>query len=161
EEALAVFAAAVLQFTPYERDRVMARTAVVRDSASWARLVLCRTPLILVPSFDESEAGSSAMRRGHRIVVPLGRADGHVESAVDVPRLVAEEAVRALAPDFAPGHARELARLARRSLTAYRRKLAVSPERRRPRWAQPEEAAAIVPLMLVGGWNENVPGDRD
>ena len=55
----------------------------------------------------------------------------------------------------------DLATLTRRSMMALRRKLAISPEIQRPAWAKPSEARALLPLMLAGGWNDQLAGDRN
>ena len=57
--------------------------------------------------------------------------------------------------------AEDLATLARRSLMALRRKLAINPEVQRPEWAKPAEARTLLPAMLVGGWNDTLAGDRE
>jgi hypothetical protein len=60
---------------------------------------------------------------------------------------------------FSLPEADELARLARRSLQAFRRKLA--PAFPPPQWAGPEAGPHLVPLLLAGAWDEGVEGDKE
>lgn len=161
DEALAVFSAALGQLPPEVRETYAARTAVVRDESAWQRLACATGPLILVPLFDSEAAVARAIRSGHKVVVPLGRSDAESHTTLTVPRLSREESLRALLAsgvDEVP--ARKLAALARRSLTSFRRKVALSPEVQQPPWARPAEARSLLPLMLAGGWGDASEGDR-
>ena len=118
-----------------------------RDRSSWSR---CST----------ARRQSRAVRSGHKVVVPLGRSDAGSHNTLAVPRLSREEALRALMAsgvDEVPAQPRGRWR---RSLTSFRRKVALSPEVQQPQWARPAEARALLPLMLVGGWADAAEGDR-
>jgi hypothetical protein len=56
--------------------------------------------------------------------------------------------------------ANELAGLARRSLTAFRRKLAQRSEVQQPPWARPAQAPDLLPILLAGAWSDAHEGDR-
>ncbi len=161
DEALAVFAAALEQLPPEEGVPNLSRAAVVRDLSAWHRLTTSDEPLILVQAFDSRDAIARATRTGHRVVVPLGRADSAAAATLTVPRLSREEAAKALvACGIAEDRAHDLAVLARRSLMSFRRKLALSPEVQRPEWARPSEAHPLLPAMLAGAWSDAMDGDR-
>jgi hypothetical protein len=120
EEALAVFAAAVYALPDAERERYLARTIVVRTRTALDHLAAMDANLLLVPLFDDSTAISRAVRRNHRVVVPVGTEQEETASTVVLPRLEIKEAERALtAGGVAQDRARELAALARRSLKAF------------------------------------------
>jgi hypothetical protein len=161
DEALAVFAATLRQLPSEEFILYLSRAIVVHTISAWYRITASDEPLILVPAFDNREAVTRATRTGHHVVIPLGRADSASANTIEIPRLSREGAVKALtAAGIHEEHARELATLARRSLTSFRRRLALSPEVQQPEWARPSEARALLPAMLTGGWNDSAEGDR-
>jgi hypothetical protein len=161
DEALAVFVAALQQLPAEIRAPHLSRAVIVRDVSAWHRLTASGEPLILVPAFDSRDAVARATRTGHRVVIPLGRADSSSATTLTIPRLYREEVVKALvAVGIAEGRARDLAALARRSLTSFRRKLALSPEVQQPEWARPAESRSLLPAMLAGAWSDSQEGDR-
>jgi hypothetical protein len=161
DEALAVFAAAVQQLPLDERVDHLSRALVVRDLSAWHRLTAAEAPLILAPVFDSRDAIARATRAGHQVLVTLGRADSASAATVTVPRLSRDEAAKALiAAGMSEDRARDLATLARRSLTSLRRKLAESPEVQQPAWARPSEARRLLPPMLAGAWSDGKEADR-
>ena len=160
EEALAVFTAAVLVLPEIERDRYLSRTVVARNRAAWDQLTASEASLVLVPRFDNAEAISRALNRSHRVVSVVHWTEEATPTTVIVPRLSVRAATRALSTHGIEGdQAQELAVLARRSLLALRRRLAVRPEFQRPAWARPDTVRTIIPLLLAGGWNESNAAD--
>lgn len=161
DEALAVFAASIQQFPSDERIACLSRAVVVDGVSGWNRLAPAGEPLVLVPTFDSPEAITRAVRLGHKVVVPLGRADPASDQTVKIPRLSRSEAEKILiACGIAANRARSLAVLARRSLKLYRRELALIPELHKPEWAHPAGADSLPPVMLAGSWNDAQEGDR-
>lgn len=162
EEALAVFAAALQQLPSEERDQQFSRAVVVRDVSAWDHLTGSQVSLTLLLDFGgDPDAVTRAARKGHRVVVPLGRCDSTSATTLSIPRISRREAAKALTDTgVAEDRARELAVLARRSLTSFRRKFALRPEVRQPRWADPPEARALLPALLAGQWDGSKNGDR-
>lgn len=161
EEALAVFAAALQKLPEEQRAAVLSRAVIVHDVEAWHRLTASDQPLLLILAFDNREALGRAARTGHKVVIPLGRADSTSAKTVEIPRLSREEALKAIvATGINEDRARDLAMLARRSLTSFRRKLALSAEVQQPEWARPANARSLLPVMLAGGWNDTIDGDR-
>jgi len=162
DEALAVLAAATGQLAGEERIRFLARAVVVRSVAAWERLATSAEPLILIPAFDARDALARATRTGHRVAVPLGRADSSSDTTLEVARLALEEAAKILvAGGMVEGQARTLAVLARRSLMSFRRKLAVRAEVQQPEWARPHVGRSLLPALLAGTWDDASEGDRE
>lgn len=160
QEALAVFAATLLHLPPEDRVTHFARAVVVHDAAAWNRLVRSEKSLVLIPTFDSRNLVARAIRNNHRVVLPLGRADNPSDGTTIIPRLSSQEAAGALvASGISEERANDLAILARRSLTAFRRKLGISPELQQPEWARPSEARRLLPAMLAGSWSDAVEGD--
>ena len=161
EEALAVFAAAVMTLPKAEQTVYLSRAVVVRNERAWNHTAAGADPLILVRDFDSPTAVGRAVRAGHRVLIPLGRGDSAYQNTVTLPPLSRGEAEKALvAAGLHADRARDLAALARRSLTAFRRKLAVSPEAQQPVWARPEHGPSLLPALLAGAWNDKMEGDR-
>ncbi len=162
EEALAFYAATLYELPTEERERCLAGSIVIDDLASWQQLVASGEPLLLARMFENRDTVASAVRQGHHVLVPLGKDDSISSQTVTLPRLhrdCAKEALIQMGID--DERSDDLATLARRSMMALRRKLAISPEVQRPAWAKPSEARALLPLMLAGGWNDQLAGDRD
>jgi hypothetical protein len=162
EEAVAFLAAALERLPLEERARYLARCIVVEDIASWRHLTSSGQPLILVPLLDERDAVARAVKQKHHVLIPIGRDEPTSSDTVIIPRLRRDPAKHALvAMGLSDEKADDLATLARRSLMALRRKLAISPEVQRPEWAKPAESRTLLPAMLVGGWNDTLAGDRE
>ena len=116
-----------------------------------------RALTVVVPSADFAEhlpAGSQ-----HRMIVPIpGSSQPEVVlEAADA--AVAAERLRAAGVDRDRAH--DLGSLARMSLMALRRNLAVNPELHRPRWATGPVAEALRRSLLLHGWDQNRDGDRE
>jgi len=162
EESVAVFAAALMQLPEDERLTYLARAAVATADVAWRDLADSGRPLILVPhGWNLGDDTVYAQRRGQRFVVPLGLADPRSTSAIAVPKSDLEKASAVLEKQ---GHgtqrARELAALARRSLSAFRRTTATHDLLRQPLWGRGQDARDLVPALLAGSWNEGKEGDR-
>ena len=111
---------------------------------------------VVVPSADFAEhlpAGSP-----HRMVVPV---PGSTEAEIVLDAVdggVVAERLRAVGVDF--GVAEEHGSLARISLPALRRCLAVRPELHRPAWAAGPIAQTLRRSVLLNIWNQSRDGDR-
>ncbi len=161
DEALAVFAAVLQKLPEEERIIFLSRVVLVYDFSAWLRLISSDESLVLIPVFDSRDVLGRAVRNGHQVVIPLGRADSKSRNTLSIPRLSKEEAAKALIDiGMAEKQAQDLAKLARRSIQSFRRKLAISPEVQQPEWARPAEASSLLVPMLVGSWNDSIEGDR-
>jgi excisionase family DNA binding protein len=156
EESLA-FLYASLESIP----EILQRVVVVDDPEAWQRVVLSRTPLILVPLFEAPAEIAEALQRGHYVVVPASEADV-VRGAklVELPKVgrdAADAILRETFPDL--DHRQAMVALARRSMPAMMRRISREPRLLAPEWARDTTVASIVaPLSLVLRWS-NVEGD--
>lgn len=158
DEAVAVLAAVLRRLPEAEQHEL--RAVVTLTSSAWQQLEISREPLILIPLFDLRSI-TLAVRNGHHVLVPLGRGDSRSPRAVPVPPIDAVPAEKVLLEmGVTENRARDLARLAHRSTTAFRRHIAVTPELQQPGWAEPNAARALVPALLAGKWDETKEGDR-
>jgi len=161
EEAIAFFAAVIGDLPDEERCRSEARALVTGTASAWEQVALSRDALILLPlTLPTSIVG--AERNGHRVVLPLSAADVSSRPALSIGPIdrmvVAAELARL---GVAEREAETLARLARRSMMAFRRGRGVAPELYQPLWSEPAHGVLLARVMLVGAWDEKREGDRE
>lgn len=144
-----------------ERDgdgQFLARLALVDDLASWRRLLESPSPLILV-ALDPGFATEVPPECKHTILVPTV---AHGDADISLAKLDASKISKALRDSgFQPQEQTdELGRLARRSLTALRRRLAKKSSLVHPPWADSPTTRAIRAILMLGSWADNKDGDR-
>jgi len=134
----------------------------VRDYSAWYRLTAFDDSLILLPLFDSRDVIARALRNGHHVILPLGRADSAAATTISIPRLPREEVEKYLiSHEYTEDQARKLALTEYRSFTSFRRQLAISPEVQQPEWILPEHARSLLPALLAGMWNDSHEGDKN
>ncbi len=152
----------VVAFAQSEADEgrgdLLSRTVVVDDLAALRRLAERQRPLVLILS-DPSLANDLAPDNKHQVIVPL--AESH-DVDLRLGRLDAGRVASALV-DLGQSQrdSEQGGRLARRSLTALRRKLAVNPALHRPPWAAPPTSREVRSILLVGAWRDDIEHDRE
>ncbi len=132
------------------------RTIVVTDETAWQRLVESTVPLILIPEFDSDPDLAAAVNGGHRVVLIAEPDDvilgGKAIELAKIDRVAAREALKAVVSDW--DEAEAMVALARRSMAALIRSIALEPRFRRPDWvASAETAGTLAPLVLAGEWS--------
>lgn len=161
EETVALIAAAIQSLGPEERIAVLARTVLARDADALTQLAGSGEPVVIVCGFAPGDLALRAVRGGHRVLIPRVRGEG-VTGTLTLPRPHREAASNALeAMGLAHDRARDLGGLARRSVLALRRRLATSAAVGQPAWASPEVGPGLLPILLLGGLNDQVEGDRE
>lgn len=135
---------------------LLSRVVFVDSLETWRRLRDCPRPLVMVPvTADIVEEINS--RTHHHIVVPVLGDDGDlVLQPVDAQ--AAAEALGATGVDEI--RASEVGALARLSLLAARRRIAVKRELHRPEWADAPVDRLVRRIVLIGRFNERSEGDR-
>ena len=165
EEALAVICASLIGdgSDGDDVDDLRARALVVSRAGTWDRLVDSGRGLVLVADFDDADLGS-ALRKGHHVVVPVGREARLGAGDIEIPPLDRHTATEILIAEPA-GIERDLAGRyaahAGRNILSLRRTLAINPAFEKPSWSQGAEGCRLVPLVLAGSWSEDVEGDRE
>lgn len=140
------------------QEDLLCRTIVVTDAAAWQRLVESSVPLVLVPLFAGDTDLASAVNRGHRVVL-IAEPDVVVRGGKGIElrkidRIAAREALKATGSDL--DEAERMVALARRSMAALIRSIALEPRVRRPDWVtKTEQAAVLAPLVLAGSWSDH------
>jgi len=160
EEALAFIAAAFERLPKLERDALFTCTLIVYSADAWSQMVLSTQPLVLLPTFAPVEV-VQATRRGHHVLVPVGRETAEASGMVILQQPARPAAEAALVAMGVPQErASSLAAIAHRSLLSLRRQLAVNPALQQPAWATREQARLLLPALLAGNWDEALEGDR-
>ena len=94
------------------------------------------------------------------VFVPLSPDNTVTKNKIILPRLERDKFVSALKKTgIREEDAEKLSRDTARSLTVLRRRL--SPVSEQPEWAKPERAIEILPVLLIGKWDENKQGDKE
>ena len=163
EEAVACLYCAVLALGTEQAQCLFAGSLVVDTADALRSLISAKRPLVLIPTFEAGNLASAAAQAGHAVVVPLDRsAPAPQDLLVPVGPVGRQPAAQAL-EDIGMSHdrARELAGLAHRSMSAFRRQCAASPAIRQPDWSKPAEARSVIPALLAGSWSDRNHKDRE
>ena len=160
EELQAFIAAAMLQAESAEdNEHLNARAAFVDDLGTWRELLARPNPLILIAASDQIRTEPLPAASPHHIVILLADASSaDIEIAPLDPSETAASLKEAGVDDQ---KADRLARLARRSLLAMRREIAVKPELHQPTWARPPIDRSLRSMLLVGRWHKGREGDKE
>lgn len=159
QDAMMFIAASLLLDAGRHAD-VLARAVVVRSRDSWRLMSSSRTPALLLPMFEDPDV-AEAVRNGHRVLTPAGNNQVAAGEVILLPRLRREAARAALLEMGVAGEAVEaLAQVARLSLNALHRRLAISSRRRLPGWASHEHSGDLLAPLLAGAWDSASEGDR-
>ena len=158
EEAFAVICAVLAD----DSDDLAARAIVVSAAGAWDRLVDSDAGLVLIPTFEEPDV-STALSKGHRVVVPTARAVRPRGAQVTVDPLDPLKAAEAIIETAGLNRetADKYAAHARRNLLSLRRTIAISPAFKKPSWSQAPDGSRLVPLLLAGAWRQDSDGDRE
>lgn len=158
EEVLAFVAALAVSLENEDGGQLLARLAFVDSVATWRALQGLKQPLILVPTNDEvrKEVGGDSP---HHTLVPLTSGSG---ADYELPPIDPDAARKALEANGIEEEQElnNLSHLARRSLLALRRSLAVKPELHSPKWAALPGTRTIRAVLLAGRWNGALDGDQ-
>ena len=163
EEAVAWMYCVIRDLPSRTADSILARCLVVESPEALRQLTSARAPLVLVPRFDPEELAPAAARAGHAVIIPMDEAGSvQEENVIRVPPVSRRSVTDALKEcGFDDDRASEMAALAVRSLTAFRRSVALSPAFRQPGWSKPGVARGLIPAVLAGSWNDANPRDRE
>jgi hypothetical protein len=159
-EAVAFVGASLESLPPDERDRLLARVAIVTSDETWRELSNSATPTAIIARNPDQGGYAAAVGRGHRVLVPLARNQPGDERTIVLPEVDREAArLTLLETGIDEARASELAGLAWRGLSILRREIAISRALMRPPWAAAEHARPLVPAILAGRWDESSEGD--
>jgi transcriptional regulator with XRE-family HTH domain len=147
------------------KEALSPKVLIVDEKEAWRGLANAGSgPLILVihPTFAiESELVAEAVRHGHKVVLTNTEVSAKRSGCVKMRRANPYELEKALVEcGLKETEAEQVARKSGGSLTVLKRLRASIPGTDQPAWSLPENATALVPVLLAGGWDETSEADR-
>lgn len=154
-EAVAFVLAAIA--TCNDADKLLAKTIVVTDKNTFEDLVSHYENLIIVTTLLDNK--SFALSRNHTVICAVTPED-QVSTAEKLPRVEREGFVKALEEcGFNSVQARKIAIDTTRDINVVRRRLKI--DKLKPEWANGDGILSLLPIILLGQWDENVSGDLE
>lgn len=154
-EAIAFVLASIA--TSSDANKIMARTIVVTDKKTFDDLASHYENLIIVTSLRCN--ASFALSRNHTVICAVTPED-QVSAAEKLPRVERDGFVKAIEEcGFDSVRARKIANDAARDINVLRRRLNI--DKFKPEWANSYDISALLPIILLGQLNDNVPGDGE
>ena len=135
----------------------LARMAYVDRVEAWRRLREHPRSLVLVP-LNQEVAEAMKVGSAHHVLIPVVGASDADLTLEPIEARVAAEVLKTLGLD--EERAAEAGQLARLSLLASRRRIAVKRELYRPAWAARPVAQIVRRVILLGRFNARRDGDR-
>ena len=136
-------------------DKLTAKTIVVTDKNTFDDLVSHYENLIIITTLRDNI--SYALSNNHTVICAVTPED-QVSTAEKLQRVERESFVKAIEDcGFDSVQARKITTDTARDLNVMRRRLKI--DKLKPEWANSEGISALLPIILLGQWNENVQGD--
>lgn len=152
-EAVAFVLASIA--TCSDADKLLARAIVVTDRNTFDDLVFHYENLIIITTLRDNM--SYALSRNHTVICAVTPED-QMSTAEKLPRVEREGFVKAIEDcGFDSIRARKIATDTSRDVNVLRRRMKI--DKLKPEWANSIGISALLPIILLGQWNENVPGD--
>lgn len=160
EEVMAFAHAAIGMLPDDVKDSYHARMLVVTNAGTARDLASAPGPLILVLSEPEAGLAQSLVKRDHHVLLAY---DDRPITQGEVRRLArpSREGISAALVDMGINETRAnaLARDSARNLGILRRLIPAAPGHD-PQWAKGVPPRALLAALLVGGWDDDLQGDR-
>ncbi len=154
-EAIAFVVASIA--TCSDACKIWAKTIVVTDKNTFDDLVSHYENLIIITTLLDNI--SYALSRNHTVICAVTPED-LVSTAEKLPRVEREGFVKAIEDcGFDSVLARKIATDTARDVNVLRRRLKI--DKLKPEWADSDGISALLPIILLGQWNENIPGDLE
>lgn len=137
--------------------KLCAKTIVVTDKNTFDDLVSHYENLIIITTLRDNM--SYALLRNHTVIYAVTPED-QVHTAEKLPRVEREGFVKAIEDcGFDSVQARKIATDTARDVNVVRRRLRI--DKLKPEWANSDGISDLLPIILLGQWNENIPGDLE
>lgn len=145
-----------------ENRTMLEKTVLVYDMDAWEQVVCQLDPLLLIPMFDDPDIGV-AHERGHKVIQIADDSSFRLEknASICLPKISREVASGILyRAKFPSLDVESLIALARRSMSAFYRRISRDQKMRKPEWSiEARTAKVVAPLILVGAWEPDHPED--
>jgi len=159
-EAVAFIIASALQFSDELNDIFLSKSVIVNNEVNFRSIYnnSKKTPLCLIPTFEEYQILYAAVSDGHHVIVPLGADDSFNQTTINLPTLDRDIQISSL---IKSGYSREdaerFSRESGRNITILKKLLGFPSSN--AKWLEKENIREIIPVLLIGRWNENHKGD--
>jgi hypothetical protein len=141
-----------------------ARTLIVENRDAWNQLATTTNRLILIPSEQlqlDKAMIAEAVTAGHHVITQIPYTYLRSGVGVRLPRMDRWELQKAMeAAGFGEERSQRLAREAGGCVSVLVRLSSKFAAQVCPDWAKPDEAAALLPLVLLGAWADGREEDR-
>jgi hypothetical protein len=159
------FVSAVLANAEEETENAAtARALIVETVDAWNQLSTAKNRLLLIPNDQlalEKTMVAEAVKAGHHVVTQRPYTVVRSEAGIRLPRTDRWEVQKALeVAGFSDERASRLAREAGGCTAVLVRLASRFNGQAAPAWSKPHEAAALLPLVLVGAWSDRNDEDR-
>eukprot|EP00388_Colpodella_angusta_P007938 GDKJ01022035.1.p1 GENE.GDKJ01022035.1~~GDKJ01022035.1.p1 ORF type:complete len:1258 (-),score=92.11 GDKJ01022035.1:573-4346(-) len=159
EEALAFIISCVKNNQETEED-FFSRSIIVDSIEVFRELALHDNSLILIPRFEDHAVANRAVEKGHIVIFPLGADATNWPNKIVLPNIDRDCFIEAFTQiGISKIMADRLSKETARNITIVRRQLEF--ERIKPIWAKQENVADIIPILIVGRWDENIKSDTE
>jgi len=167
-EVIDFIAAYVAHLPSADYDALIARIVIVEEKEAWRALCKASSKMVLIPhsTFQiDAEMIVDASRNGHHVLLY----SNGINSGINSKDATASRLSRVYYPDLEKaliesGYDREkaqrLAHQAGGSIAILQRRLNKLRDFNKPEWAHPDSALALLPILMIGGWNESTKGDQ-
>lgn len=141
------------------KEYFFAKCIIVDNEESFRTLSLIKTPLIIIPTFENPEILNNAVLCGHTIIAPIIE-NTNQPNTIRIPKInkpmMRDNLLRiGLSEVLSKKYAQE----SLGNITVLRRLL--NFPRENPEWSKDENYSDILPALLVGSWINDYEGDKE
>jgi len=145
-------------------DVASARGIIIENRDAWNQLTVSKNTLLLIPGEQlavDKAMIAQAVAAGHRVITQTSYTYIRNRSGIRLPRADQSELQQAMErAGFPEEQSPRLAREAGGCLSVLVRLASKYAGQISPAWAKSQEAVALLPLVLMGAWNDNNSEDR-
>ena len=161
EEAIAFIIASAMLYENHPKELFFSRSVVVHDEHKFHGLRINKNAINLIAKLDVTgQLYVAAHDNGHHVLVPLGPDDNFgSQDIIDLPRIDRNGQVEALQEmGLSLEEADKYSKEAGRDYTILKGLLGFSTYE--SKWKYQDKVLEIIPVVLIGRWDENKEGDR-
>lgn len=141
-----------------------ARGLIVETPQAWSHLCTSKNRLVLVADDRlalDKRMVAEAVRAGHHVITQHSYVTDRGSGGIRLPRATRADLQSTLEKaGFVEERAHRLAREAGGCISVLVRLASKYAGQANPNWSKPETAPALLPLVLLGSWNDQNPEDR-
>ena len=158
-EAIAFIIASAKLFAETGSERFFSRTLIVHTEAAYKAVATNFTsPLNLIPTFENKLPMYSAVSNNHHVIVPLGADDEFDKNSITLPIIDRDGQVDGLVlSGLSKDDSEKFSKEAGRNITILKKLIGFPFSK--AKWIEKENLREIIPVLLLGRWNETFKGD--